>query len=82
MIHLDDHQVFKFHHTLHTARLTTRLTPECSAQDLRVEPFLVLANLRRVALRAGVDRVDVDHRALPGRVSPQGLCQPGVVAIA
>lgn len=60
----------------------TRLTPECGAQDLRVEPFLVLANLWRVALRAGVDGVDVDHRALPGWVGPQGLRQPGVVSVA
>ena len=37
------------------------LTPECSTQDLRVEPLLVLANLWRVARRARVDWVDVDH---------------------
>lgn len=67
--------------TLHSTSVAC-LTPECSAQDFRVEPFLVLANLWRVALRAGVDWVDVDHRALPGRVGPQGLRQPGVVAVA
>lgn len=56
-------------------------TPECSAQDLRVEPLLVFADLRCVALRPGVNRVDIDHGSLTGRVLPQGLLQPRVVPI-
>lgn len=58
------------------------LTPECSTQDLRVEPLLVFADLWCVALRAGVDRVDVHHRTLSGWVGPQRLCQPGIVPVA
>lgn len=46
------------------------LTPECCTQDLRVESLLVFADLWRIALRASVDRVNVDHRALPRRVGP------------
>lgn len=57
-------------------------TPECSTQDLRVEPLLVFADLWCVALRASVDWVNVHHRALSGWVGPQRLRQPGVVPVA
>lgn len=43
-------------------------TPECSTQDLRVEAFLVFADLRRVAVGSDVSGVDVDHRDLSGFV--------------
>lgn len=42
----------------------TIFTPQGSTQDLRVEPFLVFADLRRVTLRPGVDWVYVHHGAL------------------
>ena len=58
------------------------LTPQSGTEDLRVEPLLVLADLGRVAVRACVDRVDVHHRALTGRVGPQRLGQPHVLAEA
>ena len=54
------------------------LTPESSTQDLRVEPLLVLADLRRVAGRARVDRVDVDNGAFTGRVGLQRVCQASI----
>lgn len=58
------------------------LTPQCSTQDLRVEPLLIFADLWRVALRAGVDWINVDHGSLSRRVGPQRLSQPGVVPVA
>lgn len=58
------------------------LTPQCGTQDLRVEPLLIFADLWRVALRASVNRINVNHRSLSRRVGPQRLCQPGVVAVA
>lgn len=58
------------------------LTPQCSTQDLRVEPLLIFADLWRVALRASVNRINVNHRSLSRRVGPQRLRQPGVVAVA
>lgn len=39
-------------------------TPQSSTQNLRVEAFLVLANLWRVAVGSDVGGVDVDHRDL------------------
>lgn len=50
-------------------------TPECSTQDLRVEAFLVFADLWGVAVGSDVGRVDVDHRDLSGFVQP-GLLLP------
>lgn len=50
-----------------------RLTPQSRAQDFGVEALLVLADLRRVAVRPDVGRVDVDHRDLPGLVEPRLL---------
>lgn len=58
------------------------LTPQCSTQDLRVEPLLIFADLWCVALRASVNRINVNHRSLSRRVGPQRLRQPGVVAVA
>lgn len=58
------------------------LTPQCSTQDLGVEPLLVLADLWCVALRPSVDGVNVDHGAFSGRVRSQRLRQPGVVGVA
>lgn len=50
-----------------------RLTPQSSAEDLRVEPLLVFSDLGRVAVRSDVGRVHVDHRDLPGLVEPRLL---------
>lgn len=51
-------------------RINNVLTPERSTQDFRVEALLVFADLRRVAVRPDVGRVDVDHGDLPGFVQP------------
>lgn len=45
-------------------------TPECSTQDLGIEPLLVLADLGRVALWPSVHRVHVNHRAFTHGVWP------------
>lgn len=58
------------------------LTPQSSAQDLRIKPLLVFADLWRVVLWPRVDRIDVDHRTLPGRVLTQSLLQSSVVTVA
>lgn len=57
------------------------LTPESSAQDLGVEPLLVLAYLWRVVLGPCVDRVDVNHRSLTRRVLPQSLLQSSFITV-
>lgn len=46
------------------------LTPQSRTQDLRVEALLVLPDLGRVAVRADVGGVHVDHRDLAGLVEP------------
>lgn len=52
-------------HTKHQFKQDGGLfTPQSGTQDLGVESLLVLADLRRVTLRPGVDRVYVHHGAL------------------
>ena len=41
------------------------LTPQRGTQDLRVEPLLVLADLRRVIGGARVGGIDVHHGSFP-----------------
>lgn len=62
-------------------RSSAALTPQSSAQDLRIKPLLVFADLRRVVLWPCVDRIDVDHRTLTGRVLTQSLLQPSVITV-
>ena len=51
------------------------LTPECRTQNLRVEAFLVFADLWRVAVGSDVGGIHVDHRDFPGFVE-SGLLLP------
>lgn len=53
--------------------LCKSLTPECGAEDLRVEAFLVFAYLWRVAVGTDVGGIHVDHGDLSGLVESRLL---------